>query len=220
MIRSDGRENFITSIEIATAYENGNPLIPEVCVCFENRVFRGNRTSKVNAENFDAFISGNYPSLAEAGINIRYKRHFIRKASTEHLKVHKNLDEAVFILKLYPGINPAVTNAVFGIKGLKGIIMETYGSGNAPTDAWFLKALEEAVDRGILIVNVTQCKEGSVEIGKYQTSLDMGRLGIISGKDITTEAALAKLMYLFGRYNDRQKVAEMFGVSMVGEISE
>lgn len=220
MIRSDGRENFITSIEIATDYKDGRASIPEVCVCFENRVFRGNRTSKVNAENFDAFISGNYPPLAEAGIKIKYNSHIIREPGKEPLKVHKSLDQSVFILKLFPGISKAVMDAVFNIVGLKAVILETYGSGNAPTDSWFLESLARAVDKGLLIFNVTQCKEGTVELGKYQTSVDMGRLGIVGGKDITTEAALVKLMYLFGRYKDASVVAEMFGISLVGEISD
>ncbi|HBZ66608.1 MAG TPA: L-asparaginase 1 [Bacteroidales bacterium] len=219
VIRTDGRENFITSIEIATAYEDGTPIVPEVCIYFENRLFRANRTIKFNAENFDAFLSGNYPPLAEVGIHIKYNRSHILKPNFRRLKVHRELDTNVAILKLFPGITPHVISGILNIKGLKGLILETYGSGNAPTDHWFLDLLADAIRRGILIYNVTQCKEGSVDIGRYQTSVNLGRIGVIGGFDITTESALAKLMFLLGRKIEQDQIRELLGQSLRGEMT-
>jgi L-asparaginase len=219
MIRSDGRENLLTAIEIAAAREDETPLVPEVCIYFENKLLRGNRTFKYNAENFSAFISGNYPPLAEVGIHIKYDRNAILKPNFKALKAHKTLDNNIIILKLFPGISPAVVDAHFAVPGLKAVILETYGSGNAMTDAWFMDRLRAAIDKGILVYNVTQCKAGAVEIGKYVTSRGLGELGVISGNDITTESALTKLMYLFGLGLGREEVKKLLLAPLRGEIT-
>ncbi len=220
MIRSDGRENFITAVEIASAYEDDTPVVPEVAICFENKLLRGNRTTKFNAENFDAFFSGNYPPLAEIGIHIRFNRSFILKPNFRKLKVHKKLETGVMILKLFPGIQPSMVEAMFAIPGLRGIIMETFGSGNAPTHHSFLDALAKAIAKGILVYNVTQCKSGAVEQGLYQTSLRLGQIGVVSGGDITTEAALAKMMFLLGEGYSGEALKVQLTRPLRGEMSQ
>ncbi|MEW6136405.1 MAG: asparaginase [Bacteroidota bacterium] len=219
MIRSDGRENFITSVEIATAYEDDTPIVPEVAICFENKLLRGNRTTKFNAEHFDAFFSGNYPPLAEIGIHIRFNRNQILKPNFRKLKVHRKLDTGVMILKLFPGIEPAMVEAMLSVSGLKGVILETFGSGNAPTNQAFLDTIARAIARGIVIYNVTQCKSGAVEQGLYQTSLRLGQLGVVSGADITTEAALAKMMFLLGEGYSGEELAMLLTRPLRGEMS-
>jgi L-asparaginase len=157
VIRTDGRDNFINAIEIAAAKDQETPVVPEVAICFENKLFRGNRTTKFNAENFKAFLSGNYPLLAEVGVHIKYNLPAILKPNFKKLKVHKHLDGNVALMKLYPGLSPNVVNAILNTPGLRAVILETYGSGNAPTDEWFIAALEKAIHKGIIIFNVTIC---------------------------------------------------------------
>ncbi len=217
--RTDGRENFINSIEIAAAYSDGTPIVPEVAIYFENRLLRGNRTTKLNAENFNAFVSANYTNLAEVGVHIKYKQNYIRKPNFKKLITHKNLDYNVSILKLFPGISENTVKAILSTPGLRAVILETFGSGNAPTDKWFIELLEEAIKKGIIIVNVTQCKEGSVEIGKYETSVDMGRIGVVGGYDITTESAITKLMYLLGNDFNKHEIEQLMQTSLRGEIT-
>lgn len=219
VVRTDGRDNIINSIEMAAAKDEETPLIPEVCICFENKLFRGNRTNKYNAENFEAFVSGNYPALAKVGVYIRYKHHLILKPNFKKLKVHYTLDSNVAILKLFPGISENVVKSILSINGLKAIVMETYGSGNAPTEKWFIDSLKSAIDNGIIVFNVTQCKSGSVEIGKYETSVDLGKIGVIGGYDITTESAIAKLMFLLGKNISYDEICKQLQVSIRGELT-
>jgi len=219
MVRTDGRENLLTAVEIAAANEDETPTVPEVCVYFESDLFRGNRTHKFNAQNFQAFGSPNYPALATAGVYIDYNYNAIHKPNFKKLKVYRNFDCNISLLKLYPGISQSTVNSVLNTKGLKAIILETYGSGNAPDYNWFLDELEIAINKDIIIYNVTQCQSGLVEMGKYETSLSMKEMGIIGGRDITTEAAVTKLMYLLGNYKDKQEIRKILGKSVVGEIT-
>jgi len=219
MVRSDGRENLTAAIEIASAREDETPIVPEVCIYFENLLLRGNRTFKYNADNFKAFHSGNLPPLAEVGVNIKFNHNLILKPNFKKLKVHTSLDSNITIVKLYPGINEAAVKAQFGIQGLKAVILETYGSGNAMTDPWFLDALRDAISRGIILLNVTQCKAGSVVMGKYQTSEEMRQIGVVNGYDMTTESALAKLMYLLGTGLPKDEVISLMQFSLRGEMT-
>ena len=220
MLRTDGKENLITAIEIAAAKENGQPIVPEVCIFFENDLMRGNRTSKINADHFNAFRSYNYPVLAHAGIYIKYDdRQIYHSVSRKPLKPHFLLDRNIAILKLFPGISPLVIESILNIPGIKGIVMETFGSGNAPSQEWFLNMLKDAVDRGIVIVNITQCSAGSVEMHRYETGHKLLEAGVISGFDSTTESAVAKLMFLFGHGLSPEEVKEHMNCSLIGEIS-
>ena len=219
VMRTDGRENFINSIEIASAYKDNTPVVPEVTVCFENRLMRGNRTNKFNAENFNAFLSENYPLLAQVGVHIKYNHEFILKPNFKKLKVHRKLDANVAILKLFPGINENVVRSIINIPDLKALILETFGAGNAPTDEWFLNLLKEGVEKGITIFNVTQCKGGAVEMGKYETSITLGNIGVIGGHDITTESAIAKVMYLLGEGYTGEKLKTLLQTPLRGELT-
>ncbi|NQT76364.1 MAG: type I asparaginase [Bacteroidetes bacterium] len=217
--RTDGKENFITSVEIASHREDDTPVVPEVCIYFENQLYRGNRTFKYNAENFDAFRSVNYPVLADVGVYIKYNDNAIHKPNFKKLKVHKKLDTSVAILKLFPGIPEAVVRALLGIEGLKAIVLESYGTGNTHTDPSFIAALEEAIDKGLFILNITQCKGGAVEHGKYQTSIALEKVGVVSGLDMTLEAAVTKLMFLLGQEYSGAKLKAAVQSSLRGELS-
>jgi L-asparaginase len=220
MLRTDGKENLISAIEIAAASRNGQPLVPEVCIFFENRLFRGNRTTKHNAEHFNAFRSDNYPPLAEAGINIKYNFAFIHyHTSKKELKVHTNLDNSIGVLKLFPGITQAYVESVLSMQGVKAIIIETFGSGNAPSRSWFIDSIKQAISNGLVILNVTQCHAGSVDMDKYENGLILKNAGVVSGKDITFEAAVAKLMLLLGRKLDPEALKQELLKSISGEIS-
>lgn len=219
MLRTDGRDNFIASILIASEREEDTPKVPEVAIYFENQLFRANRTFKYNAENFMAFRSGNYPELAKAGIDINYNEKYIARPNFKKLKVHTSLETNIALLQLYPGINKNVVQSILDIPDLKGLVIKTYGAGNAPTSDWFFESIKEAIDNGLQIVNVSQCPVGRVEMGKYQTSLELERIGLISGLDITTESALAKMMYLLGRQVPHKTFPSLFQTSLRGEIS-
>lgn len=217
--RTDGKENFVTSVEIAARHEDDTPVVPEVCLYFENQLYRGNRTFKYNAENFDAFRSVNYPVLADVGVYIKYNKNAIRKPNFKKLKVHKNLDTAVAVLKLFPGIPDELVSYILGSEGLKAVVLETYGTGNTHTDPGFIGIIREAVQRGLFILNVTQCKGGAVEHGKYQASIPLSEAGVVSGLDITTEAAVTKLMFLLGQGIRGSALKAAMQQSLRGEIS-
>jgi L-asparaginase len=220
IIRTDGKENLITAIEIAAAKgKNGKPLVPEVAIYFEYELYRGNRTLKYNAEHFDAFKSPNYPVLAEAGVNINYNFNAIAHPSAKKLTVHKELDNDILVFNLFPGISKKITQSVLNTSGIKAIILHTFGAGNAPTDDWFIEALKKQIEKGVIIYNVTQCLEGRVIQGKYQTSAQLQKIGVISGEDITLEAAVTKLMFLLGQKLPAQKIKNLLGINLRGEIS-
>lgn len=220
LMRTDGRENLLTAIEIAAAKENGAALVPEVCIYFDNELTRGNRTTKYSAEHFDAFNSPNYPPLAEVGLHLKYNFNDIHyPQKNKKLIVNKSFDTNVAILKLFPGINRNFVEAVINTKGLKGLIIETFGSGNAPTSKWFIDELKEFIVKGGIIFNVTQCHGGSVEMGLYETSRQLLTAGVLSGKDITSEASVTKLMHLLGKHKNKKDIIKFLSTPLAGEIS-
>jgi L-asparaginase len=219
VLRTDGRENFITAIELAAAREDNAPAVPEVCIYFENQLMRANRTLKYNAENFNAFISPNYPPLAEAGIYFKFNHHNISTPNGKKLKVYKNLDTRVGLLKLFPGISKEFVEAALSVPNQKAIILETFGAGNAPTEPWFIDAIKQCIDSGIMVVNVTQCMAGAVDMGKYETSLSLRNIGVLNGYDSTTEAMLSKIMYLLGRNLSKEQFIKGMNSSLRGEIT-
>ncbi|WP_233861079.1 asparaginase [Tenacibaculum piscium] len=222
-LRTDAKENLITSIQVASTYKKGKPVVQEVGLYFEYKLYRANRTTKINAEQFEAFASMNYPPLAISGVHLNFDYPVLLKTSKEkedkQLIFRQKLDNNVAILKLFPGITASVVESFINIPNLKGIILETYGSGNAPTEKWFINLIEKAISKGIHIVNVTQCAGGSVILGHYETSSDLKRIGIIDGKDITTETAVAKMMYLLGEKLSKKEFKHYFETSLRGEIN-
>ncbi|MDQ3047851.1 MAG: type I asparaginase [Bacteroidota bacterium] len=217
-IRTDGKENLITAIEIAAAKVKGKPVISEVCIYFEYQLYRGNRTHKFNAEHFQAFQSPNYPILAEAGVHLKYNHSALLKNGTKKLKVHTQLESNIAILKIFPGISKEVVDALLGVKKLKGLILETFGSGNATTQKWFLESMGKAISKGFPVLNISQCNAGKVEQGKYATSAGLKKAGVIGGGDMTTEAAVAKLMFVLGQASGK-KAEKMLSTSLRGEMT-
>ncbi|MBN2165518.1 MAG: asparaginase [Marinilabiliaceae bacterium] len=219
MIRTDGKENLITAIEIAADRKDNMAQVPEVCVFFQDKLYRGNRTTKYNAENFRAFRSDNYPPLAEIGLHIKYNYPFIRyRTMKEVFFVSKKMDNRVALLKIFPGISESMVRAIFEIEGVRAVVMETFGSGNAPNASWFIDLVKQAVDKGVIILNVTQCLAGSVEMWRYETGVKLEQLGVVNGYDLTTEAAITKMMFLLGRETSITQIKRKLNKSLRGEI--
>lgn len=221
VLRTDGKENLITSIEIAAAkHPDGTAIVPEVCIFFENHLLRGNRTTKINAENFNAFRSYNYPTLATAGIHIKYDYDRIRKADPKTpMHPHYVFDTNVVILTIFPGIQENIVKTVLNTPGLRAVVLKTYGSGNAPQKPWFIQLLKEATQRGIVIVNISQCSTGMVEMARYETGLHLLDAGVISGYDATVESVLTKLMFLLGHGLSQREVRNEMSRSIAGEFT-
>jgi len=219
-LRTDAKENLITSIQTAALQENDQPVIKEVSLYFEYKLYRGNRTTKINAEHFEAFASLNYPDLVESGVHLKInKEHLLKPKAEKQLKVHKNLNTNVAIIKLFPGISKGILKAILFTPNLEGVVLETYGSGNTTTESWFIDLLKEAIQKKIHIINVTQCSGGSVLMGQYETSTQLKHIGVISGGDMTTEAAITKLMYLLAKNLPLVEFKKNFEESLRGEIS-
>lgn len=220
IIRTDGKENLITAIEIAGAKERGQSLIKEVCVYFEYKLYRGNRTFKYNSSHFDAFKSPNYPVLAEAGVTIHYNKNACLNPAKKPLKIHTGLDNDITVLKLFPGISKKITSAILSTPDIKAVVLETFGAGNASTETWFTEELKKAIQKGIIILNITQCAEGKVIQGMYETSAHLKKIGVVSGGDLTFESAVTKLMFLLGQKLPHQKTIALLQKDLRGELSE
>ena len=219
-LRTDAKENLITAIQIASLQHKEQPVIQEVCLYFEYKLYRANRTTKINAEHFNAFTSPNYPSLAESGVHLNVNHNYLLPSNkSKKLLVHKKMNDNVVIIKLFPGINEKTISSLLSLPHLKGVVLETYGSGNAPNENWFIQLLKQAIKNGLYIVNVTQCSGGSVSMGHYETSTQLKKIGLISGKDITTEAAITKMMYLLGEDIANTHFKTIFETSLRGEMT-
>ncbi|MEZ4857587.1 MAG: asparaginase [Flavobacteriaceae bacterium] len=219
-LRTDAKENLITSIQIAAAREKGNPKIKEVCLYFEYKLYRANRTTKINAEHFEAFASLNYPPLAESGVHLVFNNNaLLKKSNAKKLKIHKDLETRILLIKMFPGLNEETLVHLLSWKDLKGVILETFGSGNVTNEPWLTNALSKIILKNIHVVNVTQCSGGSVAMGLYETSSHLKEIGVVSGKDITTEAALGKMMYLLGKRVKPSQFKTLFEKSICGEMA-
>lgn len=221
VLRSDAKENLITAIELAAAKNRDNEaIVPEVCLFFEDKLMRGNRTTKRNTEAFNAFASFNYPELAKTGVHIKYASTYIHSENGKSpFRIQTQLDPNLAILKLFPGVTEAAVKAIFSIEGLRAVVLESFGAGNAPRVEWLFQHLKNATKKGIVIVNVTQCRSGSVEMGRYETSINLQKAGIVSGYDMTLEAAVTKLMYLLGQNENSEDIRQQMTMPLRGEIT-
>ena len=222
VLRTDGRENLITAIEFAAATDSeGRARVPEVSLYFQNRLFRANRSTKQSAERLSAFASFNYPPLAEVGVNIAYNDAAIHHpAEGEEFGVESSLACDVMVVKIFPGLTEQTLNAMLSVEGLRGVILETYGSGNAPSGDWFIGSLRRAMERGVCVMNVTQCADGKVDMELYETGRRMQELGVVSGRDITLEAAVTKMMFMLGRGVSGEALKSALRTSFKGEMNE
>lgn len=218
-LRTDAKENLITAIQIASLREDDQPAINEVCLYFEYKLYRGNRTTKISAEHFNAFISPNIRHLAESGVHLKINKTMLLKNNQEAFYVHKKLNPNVCVLKIFPGISRLVLESILRIPDLGGIVLETYGAGNAPTEKWFIQSLENAIERGVKIVNVTQCWGGSVDMNKYENGIALKKIGVVSGHDITTESAITKMMVLLSENISKEEFSQQFQQPYCGELT-
>ncbi len=218
--RTDARENFISALEVAASRTNGQATVPEVCICFSNVLLRGNRSSKVATSNFTAFASENYPSLAQIGIQLDFNKSHIIKPNSLPFLVHTRMDNRVTILKMFPSMMPDLVKARLSNPALRGVVLESYGSGNFPTSPWLVAAMQEATERGVLLLNISQCSGGAISQGRYATSSQLNRIGVVSGRDLTTEAAITKMMFVLGQSENSHQNRQLLEQVLCGEMSE
>lgn len=221
-VRTDGEENLITALQVAAARNaHGSAMVQEVAILFENNLWRGNRSTKISADNFDAFASHNYPALARIGLDIKFDESKMHRMQEKRpLKVHYAMDTNVLVVELFPGISEGLLKHIFSAPKLKAVVLKTYGAGNAPSEEWFTSIIDDAVERGIVVVNVTQCVKRAVHEAIYDTGNWLVESGVVNGLDITSEAAITKLMYLFGLGLSADEVKEYMTYSLCGEVTK